>query len=120
MIQEGYAVTVLCVGPTLELALEACADLDVNILYFTTISPFDSELLKSICTNGKVLLIEPFYKHTLSPLIIEALSPLSVQIKSIGIPRKFLRNYGTSAQHLNYIGLTVDNIRNTIAELTGA
>jgi len=120
LIQEGHEVTVLCVGPTLDLALEACADLNVNILYFTTVSPFDSELLKSTCTNGKVLLIEPFYKHTLSPLIIEALSPLSVQIKSIGIPRKFLRNYGTTAQHLNYIGLTVNNIKSTITELIGA
>lgn len=119
-IKEGESATVLCVGPTLDMTLEACRDLDVNILYFTTVFPFDHEIVKSVCTNGKLLLVEPFYKHSLTPLIVESLGTSPLRLSSIGIPRGFLRNYGSSREQYESIGLTMGNIRNSLLDLINA
>ena len=120
VVKQGSKATVLCVGPTLDMTIEACRDLDVSILYFTTIFPFDSEIIKSICTTGKILLVEPFYRHTVAPLILESLGMLKTQMSSIGVPRTFLRNYGSTAEHYESFGLTSTNIRGILQELMGA
>ena len=120
VVKEGSKATVLCVGPTLDMTIEACEDLDVSILYFTTIFPFDYEIIKSICTTGKMLLVEPFYKHTITHLILENLGMLKTQISSIGVPRTFLRNYGSTAEHYDSFGLTSKNIRASLQELMRA
>jgi transketolase len=120
VIKEGSKATVICVGPTLDMTVEACRELDVNILYFTTIFPFDFEIIRSICTNGKILLVEPFYKHTLTPLLMEYFEMSKMQISSVGVPRAFLRNYGTVASHYEGFGLTSTNIKATAQELIDA
>jgi transketolase len=120
LIKEGSEATILCVGPTLDMTIEACRDLDVSILYFTTIFPFDFEIIRSVCTNRKILLVEPFYQHTLTPLIIENLGMLGIQILSVGVPRTFLRNYGSVAEHYESFGLTSTNIRATAQGLIDA
>jgi transketolase len=102
------------------MTIEACKDLDVTILYFTTIFPFDFEILKSNCSTGKMLLVEPLYKHTITHLILENLGMLKTQIVSVGVPRTFLRNYGTTNEHYESFGLTATNIRATLQELMGA
>lgn len=119
-IKEGGAVTVLCTGPTLDRTLEACMDLDVSILYFTTIFPFDHQILRSECSNGKLLVVEPFYKYSLAPLVAESLSGLPVRLDSVGIPREFLRNYGSSSQQYESMGLTSKAIRKSILDLIDA
>ena len=120
VIKEGSKATVVCVGPTLDMTVDACRDLDVNILYFTTIFPFDFEIIRSLCANGKILLVEPFYKHTLTPLIMEYFGMLKTQIYSVGVPRAFLRNYGSVASHYESFGLTFTNINATARELIDA
>ena len=120
VISRGTRATVLCVGPTLDLTLDACSGLDVNILYFTTVKPFDAKLLKAMCPNGKVLLVEPFYKYTMASLIVDALMPIATQLRSIGIPKEFLRNYGITSEHFEHIGMTSKNIRASLLDLIDA
>ena len=119
-IKKGAEATILCFGPTLDMTIEACRDLDVNILYFTTVFPFDFEIIKAACTNGKLLLVEPFYQHSLTHLILDKLGTTRTQIFSVGVPRTFLRNYGSVSEHYKEFGLTSAKIRTTAQELIDA
>lgn len=120
VVKQGTKATILCVGPTLDITIEACRDLDVSVLYFTTIFPFDFEIIRSICISKKLLLVEPFYKHSLTPLIVDNLEMQKIQISSVGVPRTFLRNYGSVASHYEEFGLNSTNIRATTLELMNA
>ena len=117
-IQRGRKATVIAIGPTLQHALPAVAGMDVTLLYYTTIRPFDSEALnKAICDNGNVLVVEPFYSGSVSHLIAEAADKKRIRLESIGVPRRYLTNYGGAAEHDKAIGLTSDNILSTLKRL---
>jgi hypothetical protein len=45
MKDTGAALTVVTAGPLLANVLEACKDLSVNLVYFHTIKPIDTEVL---------------------------------------------------------------------------
>ncbi len=117
VINEGNLATVIAVGPTLDLVLEATQDIDVSILYYTTIIPFDGNTLKVNCKTSKIVLIEPYYSGVLVSDIQKALEGHSLLIKRIGVPYKFLTDYGYAKQHDESIGLTSRNIRIKVEEV---
>jgi transketolase len=84
---------VIAIGPMLDPTRKACEDLDVKVLY-----NIDTELYG--IENSVV--VEPFYEGTLA----HEHSGLS-----IGVPRRFLTNYGTAAEHDLACGLTPGVIR---------
>ena len=111
LIKKGEKATIIAIGPVLDVTLQAAEYEDVDILYYSTIIPFDSKALqKSMEKKTKIMVIEPFYSGTISDLIIESLNQKSIMIKSIGVPKEFLRNYGLAEQHDNAIGFTSKNI----------
>ena len=116
VIQRGSLATVIAVGPTLSWVLQATNDLDVNILYYTTVSPFDRITLRENCHNDKIILVEPYYSGTLSHDIQEAIAH-PVKIHYIGVPHEFLTYYGNANQHDEAIGFTTNNIRLRLIEL---
>jgi transketolase len=117
IIQKGKSATVIAVGPTLKPVLAAVKDMDVTVLYYTTIIPFDAETLKNNAESGKILLCEPYYSGALMPEIMNAVKPKPVTVETVGVPNEFLNNYGTAEEHDEYIGLTSDNIRNKLVSL---
>lgn len=116
VVKEGNAATVVVIGPLLESILEAVRNLDVTVLYYHTVQPFDGSMLRRHAPAGKVLLCEPYYRGGLAAEITEALWPRPVLLRSLGVPRRFLTEYGKVEQHDEAIGLTPDAIR---AELEG-
>ncbi|MSU55029.1 MAG: hypothetical protein EXS46_00640 [Candidatus Taylorbacteria bacterium] len=117
LIRKGKSATVVAVGPILKSVLEACLNEDVTILYYTTLEPFDHETLRNNCPSGKVLLCEPYYEGGLTNEIINSLKPQAASIDTVGVPRKFLTNYGKSDEHDEQIGLTASSIRNRLHKL---
>ena len=117
VLKKGSLATVVTVGTTLKATLVATQDLDVTVLYYTTIVPFDAETLRENCPNRKVTLIEPYYQGVLIQDIIAALGPGPVQINTLGVPHQFLTNYGHQEQHDAAIGLTPEGIRERINKL---
>lgn len=115
-IREGIKGTVIAIGPMLERVINACQNIDVTILYYTTLSPFDSESLRAITQNEKVAVVEPFYEGTMAYEISSALSGKTINLLSIGVPRKFLTNYGSAAQQDNYCELDVIGIKSRLKE----
>lgn len=106
VIKQGTSATVIAVGPVLPHVMSAVQDMDVTVLYYTTIAPFH-------ITNasGPILLVEPFYSYTLADEF-----HLS-RTQSVGVPRKFLTHYGTAEEHDAAIGLTSENIRKQLEAL---
>ncbi|OGF26078.1 hypothetical protein A2303_04735 [Candidatus Falkowbacteria bacterium RIFOXYB2_FULL_47_14] len=117
ILQRGNLATIVAVGPTLNHVLEACTGMDVTILYYTTVTPFDSETLKNNSASGKILLCEPYYKGGLTAEIAEALSLRPIVIDSIGVPKRFLSNYGSADEHDLNIGLSAININKKLKKL---
>jgi len=117
VVKKGGRATVIAVGTALKNVLEACADLDVTILYYTTVAPFDAETLRKNCASGKILLCEPYYSGALAADIYAALNPKPVIIETSGVPRKFLEAYGKREEHDKVLGLTKEGITDKINKL---
>jgi transketolase len=113
-IRDGTKGVVVAIGPMLERVINACANIDVTILYYTTLAPFDSELLFATTKNNKVAIIEPFYEGTMAYDVISSLRGRSIELLSIGVPRKFLTNYGLVSEQDVFCGLDVLGIKSKL------
>jgi len=111
VIQRGGLATVIAVGPTLTWVLEATQDLDVTVLYYTTVVPFDGGTLRENCPSGKIAVVEPFYVGTLAHEVTSAMKDRSIRLLSVGVPREFLTNYGHAVDHDLACGLTPEQIK---------
>lgn len=117
LVKQGKLATVIAVGSMLKPVLAACQDLDVTILYYTTVFPFDVEAVRQNSQSGKIIVCEPYYSGVLAPKILEAVYPNSVVIKQIGVPRQFLTNYGKAEEHDKELGFTAENIKQKVERL---
>lgn len=115
IVKHGSKATVIAIGPMLDKVLSAAQDLDVTILYYTTIAPFDSDTLSAtIPASNKIIVVEPYYEGTTVLGVMTALQGRQVAVTCIGIPRSFIRNYGKPDEHDKALGLDTDSIARTI------
>jgi transketolase len=110
LIKKGTLSTIICFGNTLDDVINACEDLDVTILYYTTIYPFDFELIQENF-NEKIIIIEPFYEGTVNFLVTNSIKNKKYNINNIGIPREFLKNYGNKREHDLNLGLDSKSLK---------
>jgi transketolase len=120
LLKEGHELTVMAIGPMLDIVLEAANNLDVSILYYNCVSPFDSQLLLRNIDSGKLLVVEPFYENSMAPVIQQYLVNRYVMTRSKGIPRKFVTNYGKIDEHYEQFGLTSHGVRSEILRMIDA
>jgi transketolase len=116
VVKRGQAGTVIAVGPLLSATLQAVADLDVSLLYCTTLAPFDGETLRQECVGTKIVLVEPYYAGGLTADIMVAMGRRPVCIEAIGVPREVFHQYGKPEQLDEAFGLTPAGIRARIVE----
>jgi transketolase len=109
--RRGAGPTVIAVGPMLDRTLEAVRDSDATVLYATTLSPFDAPGLRAAMTGDEVIVVEPLFAGTLAPQVAEALADRPTRIRSIGVPREVIREYGTPEQLDAVVGLDAPGIR---------
>lgn len=114
VVKRGSRATVLAVGPTLAPVLAAVADMDVTVLYCTTVAPFDAATLQAFCQSSNIILVEPYYEGTLVADVCMAMRSIPTRIEAIGVPREVLTHYGTREQHDEIVGLTPTSIRKRI------
>lgn len=120
VIKRGKAATIVVVGPMLGNTLQAVEDLDVTVLYCTTVAPFDGETLRRECAGERIVLIEPYYAGGLTADIMAAMRQRPVAVEAIGVPREILSHYGTPEQHDEELGLTPRGIRKRIVNFLEA
>lgn len=101
----GSRLTVVTAGPILDYVMEACADLDANILYFHTLKPFDHELINRYAATDIRVIHDSFG-------LFEAVCEVAGRsVKKLGLPDRFCVSYGTIHDVRQDAGLDVGSIR---------
>ena len=113
------AATVIAVGPCLTPALKATADLDANVLYASTIRPFDAITLRKALGSPEVVLVEPYLAGTSAAEVSAALQDIPHRLLALGVANREHRRYGTSSEHDRAHGLDATGIRRSIAAFLG-
>ena len=114
VLKQGHSATVIAIGPMLTPVLSAIGDMDVTVLYCTTIAPFDAVTLRQATQSSNIVIVEPHYSGVLVPDISFAMQHIPTRIESIGMPHELLTHYGTPEQHDEALGLTPHHIRTRI------
>jgi transketolase len=115
--RRGSRATVIAVGPMLDRTLEAVADMDVTVLYATTLAPFDADTLGREASGEDVIVVEPFFAGTLTATVSDALAGRLARLHAIGVPRAVIRDYGTPEQLDRALGLDATGLRRRIADV---
>lgn len=106
----GAPVTIMTAGPILANVMEACQDLDVNIVYFHTIKPIDKELVARYRQTKILVVHDAFGLH-------EALCEVSgLSLTYHGLPDQFCVWYGTVHDIRRMIGLDPVGIRSAVQQ----
>ncbi len=116
LIKKGNCATVVTAAETLDAVIGATKDLDVTILYYTTMVPFDEETLSNELCGNKVFVCTPFYEGTMIPSIVKAICGQRCAIREKSVPLEITRKYGTKIERDEYYGLTVDGIRSDLLD----
>ncbi|MEV5678192.1 transketolase C-terminal domain-containing protein [Streptomyces sp. NPDC052164] len=115
--REGRGGTVIAVGPMLDNVLAAVADLDVTVLYATTVRPFDAAGLRRAIgagTGADVVIVEPYLAGTSTAAANDALAEQPHRVLGLGVGRAELRRYGQLDEHLTAHGLDPRGLRERI------
>lgn len=110
----------IAVGPMLDRTVEATADLDVTVLYATTVRPFDAEALRTELPAPVVVLVEPYLQGISAMWVSEALRETPHRLLSIGVRRMENRHYGTPEEHDEAHCLDVASLRHRIGQFLEA
>lgn len=98
------APVLLAIGPMLDPALAAVADLDVTVAYTLTPRPLDTAGLRAL-VGREVIVVEPYLSGTSSRLVAAALSDVAHRELHLGVGRTEIRAYGSPADHARAHGL---------------
>lgn len=119
-LREGDRAVVLAVGPMLDRVMEATADLDVTVLYTSTVRPFDAAGLRAAveaADGTDVVLVEPYLAGTSAHAVSDALSEVPHRLLSLGVRRDAeVRIYGEMADHDLAHGLDTGSIALSVKE----
>lgn len=113
VIKTGKSGLVICAGEMLDEVYNACRDLDVTLLHYATIQPFDFDTINQYF-NKRIVICEPFYNGTIAQILVNDQLRDECLIKNIGVPRDVIRNYGTKKQKDLLFGLDASSIRKEI------
>ncbi len=116
VLRNGTRGTVVAVGPTLDNVLAATADLDVTVLYASTVRPFDHRGLRA-AGHTDVVLVEPYLAGTSAHEVATAFDDVAHRLRALGVRRDIeVRAYGTAAEHDTVHGLDAAGIATTVRE----
>ena len=105
----GSDVTVMTAGPILGNVMEACRDLDVNLVYFHTIKPIDKEIISRF-KNSEILVIHDAFG------LYEAICEVpNLSVSYHVMPDEFCTWYGTIHDVRKKIGLDTESIREVVS-----
>jgi len=120
VVRRGSGGAVIAVGPMLDRVVEATADLDVTVLYATTVRPFDAATLLAELWTPTVVLVEPYLAGTSAQHVSEALRDTRHRLLSIGVQRIESRHYGTPEEHDEAHCLDAASLRHRIGQFMEA
>lgn len=118
VVHRGAGAVVVAFGPMLARTLRATAGLDVTVAYATSVEPFDDRGLASIAgAHPHIVAVEPWYEGTTASVLTRALGHVPATFSFIGVPRRFVHEYGTWQEIDADLGLDAAGIGERIARL---
>ena len=111
---RSATATVIAVGPMLDRVREAVSNRPVNLLYATTVRPFDARTLRTVVAGTDVVLVEPYLAGTSTSVVAAALADRPNRILALESGRREMRRYGVAAEHDAAHGLDVAGLRSSI------
>ena len=120
LVRRGAELTVVAVGPMLDRTLAALDGIDATVLYATTVLPLDAATLAAETVSPDVVVVEPFFEGTLAGQVAAALAHRPTRLLSIGVPRRAITSYGTTAEHDHELGLDTAGIRERVRAFAAA
>jgi transketolase len=115
VVRRGGGPVVLSFGPMLSRTLHATDGLDVTVAYATSVEPFDHAGLAAVAgERPHVIAVEPWYEGTVAGVVTRSLGHLPARYGFIGVPRRFVRDYGTWAEIDADLGLDAAGLRRRI------
>jgi transketolase len=117
VIKSGKKATIIVIGNLLTNVVEATKNLDVTVLYYTTVTPFDTDILKFNYNSHKFIIIEPFFEGTLTYDVVNAFPSEPIIVRSIGVARLPDHHYGKKEDHDRLNGLTITQLENKIKQI---
>ncbi|MEH1101856.1 transketolase family protein [Micromonospora sp. CPCC 205561] len=107
------APLLVAVGPVLDAALAAVADLGVTVAYTHRPRPFDTAGLRTLA-GGEVILVEPYLAGTSARVVSAALADRPHRLLALGVGREELRRYGSAEDHTRWHGLDAAGLRRSV------
>jgi transketolase len=107
------APLLVAVGPLLDQALAAVADLPVTVAYTHRPRPFDTAGLRALA-GTEVILVEPYLAGTSARVVGAALADRPHRLLALGVGRSELRRYGTPEDHDRWHGLDAAGLRRSV------
>ncbi|WP_026520197.1 transketolase family protein [Butyrivibrio sp. FCS006] len=117
VICKGDDATIIAVGPMLDMVLGAIEGLNVTVLYYTSIEPFDKETLLINSSSRKIMICEPYYEGGILYDVIKLFNGQPISIQQFGLPHEFCSHYGSTIENMNYWNLTIKDLRNRLEGL---
>lgn len=115
VIKVGSLATVICVGNMLDAVVDATSDLDVTLLYYNVIEPFDSQSLIDNF-NENIVICEPYFEGLLNFEVNRLFSDVKTRVMNVGVPHKFFDDFGSKIENDEKVGLDSSSIRKKIKE----
>jgi len=113
-LKTGDKGVVIVVGPFLIEALVALTELDVEIHYVNSIAGHQLMRVESEFPGKKVVIYEPYYSGAILLKINDQLSSNRCEVLQIGIPKKFLEEYGDYQEHLVKLELDHSSLKKRV------
>jgi transketolase len=118
ILNQGKNITVFAIGPVLNFVLEECKKFNLNLIYYTTVRPFDYKILDKIRNKTKkIIIVEPFYCGSITNEVLSYYKKDNLKIESISIPYKFLDKYGLKKEHDENLGFSIKNFQKKIVTM---
>ena len=115
ILRTGKNGTLVAYGTSLKTCQNPAEDLDLTLIYLNNVTPSSARKLSEIVASANsenLILVQPFYEGTVLPTLNLQHKP--VRILDIGVPRKFIHEYGTLSEIENHLDLDADSVRSRV------
>ncbi|WP_298210544.1 hypothetical protein [Ferrimicrobium sp.] len=120
-VTSGRHGVVIAVGPMLDAVLDASRDMDLTVLYATTIRPFDASTLRAVAgPMPEVMIVEPSLTGTSSSLVEMVLQNVPHRVGALGVGDVDLHRYGTREEHDVAHGLDAPGLARSFRSFFGS
>ena len=119
LVKSGESATVIVVGPIIDRVIESTKNLDLDLIYLNNLGPEEIDFSGIEIKGKKVVIIEPYYSGPVLQRMSSYLESNDLRVLQIGIPRKFLTNYGTPEEHYSSLGFAPRDLYQRIKGFIG-